>query len=489
MPKLGVSVLTSSAPPATGPLVNTGQEFLVGFADEGPVGTAVKVTSTSAFTNIFGARSATSNSLYDWLDDFFHEGGNSVYISREVGPAPVNAVAANLVDTEGTPKPVITVSAQNPGVYANGWTVSVVNTAGAYVITIKDANGNVLETSPSIATLAALPTWAPQYVTAVIYTGAGFGNASPASVANVALAGGTDDRVDATITQFNAALAVFSRQLGAGQVSAPGQSSPTIAAALFQHAEAKNRHALADLGNVTESAAATFVTAFLAALVTAGDLTASAYGELLTSNIYIPGIAATGGAARLVPASATVAAFCARVDATGNPNQAAAGMNYQLQYGYALDNEYVEADRQSLFALGVNTFKTVFGSLINYGFATPDVSDPIYNQANASRCRMAIVADCDVVAENYAFAQIDGAGTVFTAFGGALSAVLSDFYGVGALYGPTPAAAFSVYTGPNANTVTTIADGEIHAVISVRLSPAATYIEIDVVSVPTSVAV
>ena len=63
------------------------------------------------------------------------------------------------------------------------------------------------------------------------------------------------------------------------------------------------------------------------------------------------------------------------------------------------------------------------------------------------------------------------------------------YYNACALFGDTPEEAFSVDTGSQVNTITTIAAGEIHAVIRLRCSPAGEWVSIEIIKVPVERAV
>jgi hypothetical protein len=94
---------------------------------------------------------------------------------------------------------------------------------------------------------------------------------------------------------------------------------------------------------------------------------------------------------------------------------------------------------------------------------------------------MAIVAEADAIAEQYVFDQIDGKGVTFKEFGGNLAGMLASYYNEGSLYGDTPDAAYAVDTGSTVNTPDTISNLEIHAVISVKMSPFGELVHIDIV--------
>jgi hypothetical protein len=104
-----------------------------------------------------------------------------------------------------------------------------------------------------------------------------------------------------------------------------------------------------------------------------------------------------------------------------------------------------------------------------------------------SRVVMAITHEADAIAQNYLFRQIDGRRQLFASFEAELRAMLLRYYTANALYGATPGDAFTVDTSSTVNTTQTIAAGEVHAVIQVKTSPTAEWVQINVVKVPLEV--
>lgn len=476
---LGVSVTTREAPPSRGAPTNTGTWFAIGFADQGPSDSPTLVQSLADYNRVYGARSATNLTLNDAIDAYFREGGSRAYVGRVVGPG---ATSASLVleDTEDVPAETLQVQAKNPGAYGDSLSVSVTVDGANFSLVVSDASGT-LETSPSFASKAEAVAWQSQYVTVTDTAPTNANN--PAALNPTPLAGGDDDRDGATAASYEGALGLFGADLGPGQVSAPGLADSASYELLFAHAAANNRFAVCDAPD-------TSVFADLEAPVAGLGGVDKTYGAVFGPRVLVPGPAGVvGTTTREVPASAVVAGLCARVDADGNPNRAAAGGDYPLQY--ALDFKYAfnDADREALLNAGVNTFKVVYGVLENYGFQTPAVNDPVYWQANCARMRMALVAEAKAIGENYMFKPIDGRGLLASAFASDLAAMLSNYYGLNALYGETKDDAYVVDVGASVNTDSSIAQGELIAVVSVRLSLHAKAVEIQLVSVPVTQAV
>jgi hypothetical protein len=295
----------------------------------------------------------------------------------------------------------------------------------------------------------------------------------------VAKLGGT------TAADFDAALALFRKDYGPGQVALPGQTSADAHTALLAHAEANARHALLDAPD----------TGVIADLQTASDDAGDANresGSMYAPFMRIPGV--TPGTTRKIAPSMVVAALMAQADTTGNPNVAPAGRDWPLTYVLSFEREFSDADRLALLdgdedgPGNVNTFRTLYGVRCLYGYRTLASQDdaPTYWQVNRARTKMAVKARLNAVGEHFMFRELDGRGVTLGAFSGALAASLQELYDVGALFGTTASEAFGVNVGPSVNTPTTMANGELHAVVSIRVSPHAEGVIEELVTVPIS---
>lgn len=496
MSQIGTLILNQEIPPSVNNANNTANAFMVGLADWGPVGASgvqASVASLSQAVGLIGppnggltqsSRTTTNATLYDSADVFFREGGANLYISRVLGPNPTRGFLA-LQDSTGGTAATLTALYLGPG--SSAINVVVNNTGAAYTITLQDGATNTLTTSPSLTATTPktdLITWAAGTNLLTATTG---NSHLPATLAATPLSTGSDDRADATLANWNAALnSGFSSGLGPGQVMAPGQSNtalPGIWSALGTHAQSNNRVALldgTDGNNATQAVAE----------VTAAALPASIQGYcgIWTGNLLAPGT--VSGTTRIVPASPVVAALCARADNQGNPNIAAAGTGFPLQYVSGINTAYTGAltgDIATLNSAGVNVFSVQLGILQNYGFVsvygTP-LGDAIYWQLNHARLRMAITEQAMVVAQPFQFNQIDGQGQTLSAFQGALQGMLLGFYQTGALYGSSATQAFTVNVGSTINTPTSLQNGDLIAMLAVRMSPFAQLVIITINAVP-----
>jgi hypothetical protein len=279
-------------------------------------------------------------------------------------------------------------------------------------------------------------------------------------------------------------LAKFDVDLGPGQVAAV-QAAPVEGAhdEVIAAAKATDRVALLDTNSDdTDAELDTIATAVRAAADNDRAMVCAPWAE-------IPPPAGTVGAqARQIPASAIVAGLCAKVDSLGNPNRAAAGRDFPLQYVDGLTATFSKATREDLFEAGVNLLVERYGVLQNYGFNTARAAndDDPYLQFSAARTRMYIEAQAKALGEPFAFRPLDALNHTAMQLRGSLEGMLLGLYAVDALYGLTPQEAFAVEVGASVNTEATVVAGELHAVCEVRFTKYAQAVIIDLVTVPLS---
>ena len=415
-------------PPRSTPPTETGVWFAVGATASGPADRAVLVRSLSSYEATFGPRSG-GQLLYDCVETFFREGGAKVYIAAV--PTTPSAVGAQTIDT--TDLDTLTRSELDARAQAAG---------------IEDP--------------ASLPN-KEAVADAIRGVAADANSAAPRA---------------ATPTQLQAALDLFTADLGPGQVSIPGESDPALYDALLDHAQVTNRVALLDIPQGPN------IPADLVALATAlHDSTWPRYGALFGPWATIPGVAV--GTSRTVPYSAIEAGIIARNDISLNPNIPAAGYNGRSAFATDLSERFTDLDYEQMNEAGVNMARLIYGGVETYGYRTlvDPTTDLLWRSFGNSRLNMAIVARAEVIAERYVFAQLDGRRKKTSQFGAELSAMLVPYYEGGALFGATADEAFFVDVGSQVNTDETMENGELHAVIRLRMSPFAELVVIEIVKV------
>jgi len=287
-----------------------------------------------------------------------------------------------------------------------------------------------------------------------------------------------------TTAQLQACLDLFTDAYGPGQVWAPGNVDPVLNTYLLQHALDHNRCAMLEVApSQTSAQLITYATAYK---TSPGVQRSAMFAPL---GIF-PGV--TPGTTRAIGWTAVAAGRVAYNDSHGiNPDVPAAGVNGISAYALDLGMKYTDSEYTNLNSNGVNMAQYRWGALETYGWRT--LADPTtlpdWWSFGFSRLRMAIEADAGAIAEQYVFSQLDGRGTTIAQFGGDLRAMLVPYWEAGALYGQTAEDAFQVNVGSAVNTPTTIANGELHAVLMVRMSPFAEYVVIEIAKVSTTQAI
>lgn len=475
MARPGVTVTKSDIPPGRGNAVRTGQWFVAGLTEKGPTEPTV-CNSNGEFARVFGGLVGYSV-LPDAVEDFFAERGSQVIVSRVVG---ADAVAASKAFAQ------ITVHASSVGEWGNDLDAEIDatkegETVVSYVVIVKDADGLVIEQSPALESNAQAVAWGQnaEYVTVT-----SSGSTKPGDTAATSLTGGTDDRAEIGNTEWAAAINAFDADLGPGQVSTPGRSGEQAFIDLIEHGNGTNRIPYLDV-EVTDDTAPELKAKALLARSVAGDKLFAMFGPWSE----IPGVTPT--TTRNVPASAAEAAKASRNDAeTGNPNIPAAGERGVSEYAVGLVAEITDpSERDELNDAGLNLIRVRGTTIKTYGFRTGlnKIDHPNDWQLANARLSMSIHADGQVVGEEHLFRQIDGKGLEIGRFHGDLEVILDRYWKLGALFGDTPAEAYSVNTGVDVNTVESLANGELKADLGAKRSPFAEQVGIDVAAVhPTA---
>ncbi len=473
----GTTVETVETPAAASPPLDTGTAFIAGLADRGSVSEPLgPFRNLDRLVEATGDRAAYGY-IYDVADVHFREGGSEVYVARAVGPTPVVSTIAldnaSNVDT-------LRVDAVSPGAWGDDIDVACTLTSGTFVLVISYQD-EVVETLPATGSFA-------DNAEAVAYANASsewirltdLAQGDP-KTQTLALAGGTDDRNNITTTEIEEALALFTKDLGPGQVAYPGGTTAAIHQALLEHADANNRFAVLDYPDTATIATIEAVAAADRAL---GDVSRAGAG--FTPWLTVPGV--VSGTTRTVPPSALILGLCARNDgAGGNPNLAPSGINGISRYAIGLSQDaFDNSDREDLNDAGVNVIRTIYSQIRNYGVRT--LTDPStdlnYREFPGRRELMAIAAEGDAIMESFMFAQLDGRDIALGELNGNLAGMLLEHYGRGALYGETPDQAFRVITDEQVNPVENIAEGLVTARLAVKVSPHAERVILQIQKTP-----
>ena len=467
----GTQVVSRSAPPSRGGTAGTGTWHIAALAERGPTDAPQMVRSLSEFDRYFGTR--VSYGVRDSVETFFRNGGTAVNMIRVVGPAAVKGTRA----FPGAAA-ALSISVDSVGEDATVFNVAIEIVGSQFVVVVLDGTTRI-----SVSPPLNLPTDAVAWAATNPYVRIrATGSVPPIVAASQALAGGSDDRASITDSHRIAALNKIPSSDGPGQVSIPGAITSAAHLGVAAHAVANNRFAILDAPD----------TAVEATLISAAQADQTAMSEIESSRSFfvegwhlIPGL--TTGTTRTVPPSSIVAALmAARDEATGNPNEPAAGINGQPSFSLGLARAgWSDAARGRLNDAAVNVFREIAGRQRLYGYRTmvdANGDEGAWLGAGNARLRMAIQSEADKRAEPFVFSQITP--SKIAEFNGVLTGMLLGYYNVGALYGASPADAFVVDTGVTVNTPERLAARQMSAVVGLRMNEFAEIVYMEFVKIP-----
>jgi len=514
-PRPGTDILLTEPSPGGGGILDTGQCFMLGTAARGPTETPTRVQSLTQFEGRFGPRSG-GVVAHNAVRAFLTEGGSNLWFLRLAGGGAVAATG-----TVGASGAALSVSANSPGTWGNTVKVGIVadispliaplaataskakaakakatpasadvdiELEGEMPVGIAPMSGGtplrvvvtdgaqVVERSRQILTVGDAVSWARGSDYVSITADPQNEENALAAVADVTLSGGTDGGA-VTPQVIEDALDRFTYSMGFAQVVIPGATLASTHGAILAHCDKNRRFALLDLDDTDDATIAADANGL-------HGMIGSRFASALAPRIVYPG--PVGGTTTLVPYSAVQAGIIARADGTtGNPNEAPAGSNGESLAARGIARDFDNDTRELLNDLGVTLPKMMrTGVMRTYGTRTAaGPLNPNWLWAPGSRTVLAMCHEFDMIAEEFVHRQIDGARRLFTRLEVALGGVCLDYFNLGALYGEEPEDAFSIDT-VSVNTDETIARGEVHAIVRVRVSPPGEWVVIELQKTP-----
>ena len=427
------------ASPPPGLSTPSGQAFILGITQKGPVDKAVQVTGLADYRAVFGDRAGGSDT-YDTVEMAFKEGLARAWIVRLAGPA---ALAAS--KSVGT----LTVTATSPGAWGNSVTAGWTNSTKTLTVDGVGYPGADLATLQAALKLGA----APVTVT---------GTLPNADVASGALTGGTDDNANAVLSSR---LDLFNAALGDGAVTICGKSSSQVASALSAHCQATNR-----LGVIPAANGAT-LSAALTELVSLTD-----------PSLLLAWPQVTAGS-KTYSAAAYALGPRARAPASGNPVASPiSARSGTARFATGVVTEITDAEWKQANAAGLSVIRSVGGQVRLFGWRSVAAPGGALTLQGANYrdliCRVA--AGCQQIAEEFVGETIDGKGLALSAFAGRLTGFMESIKV--ALTAGVSDPGYVIDVGPGVNPPQQIANGLIKANVSFRAAGTAEFITIAVVA-------
>lgn len=460
---VGVQVQTV-LPPSTGDSrVDYRTLFLVGLAERGDTTAAIPIRSKTEKTAQLGNR-VTYGALDDAIDCYFGEAGEfggQVMAGRVVGPAATVGLLT-LNDRAAVPVPTLRVDAKDAGAWSSEVTGAVADGALANTFTLTISFRGDVETFADLASPAAAVTAlaASSYVRGTDLGSATVApNNNPAVLAATALSAGNDDRAAVTAAMLTAALDRFGVDLGPGVVAIPGQTPANVVAGIGAHCAANQR-----VGLLAPAVGTTVAGAGTAARALRADANA-AYLALIYPWVQIPD---GGSSTRTVSPEGAAAGLRARMDKT---YRAPAGQAGIMQFAVGAERSLTTDEINTLDADAVTSLRVTLGTVRLYGWRSLSLDTSNYRTLSSRDLLNVLQWAGKQALEPFVFRSIDGKGHLFAEVTNALDAICAPIAADDGLYAGPNDPGWKVDTGPAVNTPVTIANGEIRAELSVRLSP------------------
>lgn len=483
---VGVQVGTALAPGGGGTdSTDPTTYFPAGLTERGSATAPVLVRSLAEAVDLLGTRQAYG-AIIDDLTTFFGEAGPSgrAYVARVVGAA-ATVGTLTLNDRAAAPLATLRVDANSPGAWSANTTVEVRNgtLANTYDLLVY-YKGALVErfnglSSPADAVTATVTSG--YVVVTNLGSATAAPNNNPAAVGPTALSAGNDDRGSVTSGSYVSALARFNADLGPGIVAIPGQPASAVGTGLISHASANGRIAALAPALGTSTAGAS------AAAQSLRSVGGNESGGLFYPWVQIPDGA---GGVRTISPEGFVAGRRADTITRFGTFRAPAGQQGRARFVVGLEQTLTTDQVNSLSDDAVNVLRIVAGQPRLYGWRSLSLDLANFRFLNGQDLLNELRSRAQQVLEPYVFAPIDGRGLLFSAISTDLTSLVAPIADAGGLYanpnGTQPDPGYRVDTGPTVNTPTTIARGEVRAVLNLRISPVGELIRVTLVKVPLS---
>lgn len=468
----GVIVTTSARSGATPSEPNaSGQAFIIGLAERGSTTEAVLVRGLADFEAKFGGRVSYSY-LHDTVKTFFDEGGSQAYIARVAGSAAtVGNVSLN--GTQETPAPVMEVSASAAGAWSDGLSIVVENGVMESTVTLAVVlGGQRVRTYSSAQNLTQLISRINADGTYITARDLGAVDATLPAVGTYEVSAGTDDRTSIAASDHAAALARFADTMGDGAVFAVDTTG--INPELIAHAKENNRLALlfsenpeagiADLGNLPNSQSAGMFFPW----IRVGDNT---------------------GNVRDIPPVGYVAGVRNRAHTNVGAWRAPAGEIATSRAIVGLTREYSREEADLLDEARVSVIRRIANTVRLYGWRSLATDVENFGNLNAQDLLNRVVVESSRRLEQFVFAPVDSKGQLLSAINSELVGILEPIRLAGGLYSLTDDEGedlddgYLVDTSNAVNTTESLSRNEVHARVSLRVSPIGALIMLDITKV------
>lgn len=464
--------------------VNTGVApaatfFYMGTAERGIGSRAVVVSSLEDFEAKFGEHISGSYSWYS-TKTFFEEGGVEAYFVKVNAAAGVAGTKA-LIGVSSAAG--VTFTAVSKGLWANSLSFVVTNNTTNFDVTVS-YDGSTVFSGTGFTGLNALVSsvnadaTAANYVTCALSSGA-----VDATLLVTAAASSPSNGADGTVAKsdFISALALFTEDLGAGAVAAPGVATGSSDGALYDalrtHAHDNNRVALAGFASTATLAQARSASTGYAGVE---------YHEYMA--FYHPFVTIPNGSVSVdLPPEAYVAAVRARTQNSTGSWKAYAGLASEARFvtGIALPVSRTDADLMD--ESRVNPLRVINGRVRIYGARSHSTVLEQWRFITHREVINYIAVEVNARLEDLVFSTIDGRSTVFANVINAIQSIVEPIRIEGGFFegfaadGRRTDYGYTIRCDASLNPLTQLQEGTIKARLGVRVSSVGDKIEVDLI--------
>lgn len=461
----------------------------------GPVG-PILITSWSQYQALYGGIANLNDDLAYAVYSFFANGGPGCYIVRALN---TNATSASLSinGTQATPAPVLTVTANAPGIWASDpasvsrvfVTVQPTTATGVnrFDLIIEVGSGTLLAAREQFVDLTMDrndPRYAPDVVNSPVVgskyvslanqiaLGTAFAaTLNPASTTKAPLTAGTDGTGTPDLVAATQRLDSVDRNL---VVNVPGANA-TDTTSIVNWAVTSGRHfVVADVpkpaSGETAAASVTAITAYADALPNVSQV--AVYGPW----IYLADPGSKAGAMRLTAPGGAVVGQYLRTDASRGVHKAPAGTQTVIAGAVSPYTTYTNAQMDTLASSQVNLIKTVPGSGVviwgarTQGFGFPDRYVPVRRLLIALKSGLTSVTR---------FATFENNNEdLWSTTENVVDTYLQGLYDLGSFKGDSPDQAFYVICDATNNDQQDMDSGTLNVEVGVALANPAEFIVI-----------
>jgi hypothetical protein len=472
---VGVQIRTSLR---TGPTNPTGPEvsawFVAGVTAMGPVsGRIPPVHNIAEYEAVWGPRTPDAGILYDQAMTFFAEGGGTLYVARGTGPAATTGLVS-LDNTDTPPDPCLTIAALAPGTIDAARIVVDVASAAAGLTTIRiSVDNQVQETYVGASAESLLGSMQSSHIVRANAAGATNFDLPPAP-GRFLLSGAVDDNAGVTLSLLEAALERLGADYGPGAVSIPGYGAEVVASFLASYC--------ADRLRVAITAGAAGATIPELAATAAGASALGEFGGVFAPWVIIP----DGSATRTISPEGYIAGVRARAFSIQDQFwQVPAGQRALATFVRGTDVVYdIDDINQLADDYAVSGIITRRGAVYLYQYRSLSANEQQWELLQSRDTINALTARLSTALDPFVWDVVDGKHQLESNILGAMVGVLQPISDQNGLYSEYDADGNLIHSGyvvAATSTADQLGRNTIAASASVKLSPFAALIEIELV--------